>query len=95
VARFTVTLARSMSAPTSVSFGTMNGSAIGGEDYSASNGTLTFEPGETSKILDVTILNDARFEDDEVFTLRLSNGLEATATIVNDDAKARSRSVRH
>jgi hypothetical protein len=26
---------------------------------------------------------------------RLSNGLEAPATIVNDDAKARARSVRH
>ena len=40
-------------------------------------------------------MNDAIYEENETFVLRLTNGLEATATIVNDDAKARSRSVRH
>ena len=95
VARFTVTLDRALSRRTSTSFATANGTAAAGEDYLASHGELTFEPGETSKTIEIALVNDSKYEENETFTFRLANGPEATATIVNDDAKARSRSVRH
>jgi hypothetical protein len=96
VARFTVTLERALSRRTSISFATSDGTATAGEDYLASHGELTFEPGETSKTIEIALVNDARFEEDETFTFRLGNGFEAIATIVNDDVEpARRRSARH
>lgn len=41
-------------------------------------GTLTFEPGETSKTIVVGITNDNVDEDDETFVLALSNAVNAT-----------------
>ena len=56
-------------------------------------GTLTFAPGETQKNVQITIQDDALDEDDETFTLTLSNPTNAqlgtissaTMTIVDDD----------
>lgn len=95
VARFTMTLERALSRRTLVSFATADGTAVAGEDYLASTGTLTFEVGETSKTVDIAVVNDARYEEGETFTLRLINGPEATATILDDDTKTRTRAVRH
>jgi hypothetical protein len=94
-ARFTVTRAQPLSTRTSIAFATINGTAIGGADFVAANGSLTFEAGETSKTVDVVINDDAVSEADETFTLRLADGTEALATITNDDARGRGRSVRH
>ena len=49
-------------------------SAIAGEDYTTVTGTLTFAPGETSKTISVTILDDTVFEEqDNFFRIKLSN----------------------
>jgi len=77
----------------SVDYATADGSAIAGSDYTATSGTLTFTPGQTSKTVPVTIANDALAEDDETFTLNLSNATggiaiadaQGVGTIVNDD----------
>jgi hypothetical protein len=65
----------SSAADTSVTVGyaITGGSATAGADYTGSDGTLTFAPGETSKTIDdLTILNDTEEESDETIELTLS-----------------------
>jgi hypothetical protein len=72
-ANFKVSLARIQPEPVSVDFATENGTAVAGEDYVATSGTVTFAPGERTKTVSVTVTADAPYEPDEVFYLRLSN----------------------
>ncbi|MBT9315774.1 Calx-beta domain-containing protein [Leptothoe spongobia] len=89
---FTVTLSASTPALVSVEYSTFNDTAIAGLDYTPKSGTLTFQPGQTSKTIAVDILGDKRIEDHEKFTLELNNSINATivdgrgvGTIRNDD----------
>ncbi len=78
---------------TVVAYTTSDGTAAAGEDYTATGGTLTFAPGETTKSIAVPILNSGVYEADETFTVTLSNPngatlgtpASATVTIVDDD----------
>ena len=92
---FAVTLGRASGATVTVDYATGDGTAVAGEDYTATSGTLTFAPGETAKTVPVPVLNDAHDEGEETFTLTLSNpqggnawlkDAEATGTIENTDA---------
>ena len=56
-----------------VDYATANGTAVAGQDYTSSSGTLTFGAGETSKTIQIPILDDATTEQDETFTVSLSN----------------------
>jgi Calx-beta domain/RTX calcium-binding nonapeptide repeat (4 copies) len=92
VLSFPVTLAAASPYVVTVSFATADGSATAGSDYVAANGSLTFNPGETSKTVDVTINGDTAVEPDEAFTVTLSAPSHATltknsasGTIKNDD----------
>ena len=89
---FAVTLSRAASARVTVDYRTRDGSAQAGEDYEAASGTLTFSAGESSKTIEVAVLDDAHDEGEETFTLALSNAsgawledAEATGTIENTD----------
>ena len=55
----------------SVEFSTVDGTAIGGQDYTSASGILTFSSGETSKTIQISILDDATTETDETFTIAL------------------------
>jgi len=57
----------------SVDYATVDGTAVDGEDYIATSGTLLFIDGEISKTFSVTILNDELFEIKEGFTIILKN----------------------
>ena len=71
---FTVTLSAAYDQNVTVDFTTMNGSASSGSDYVAKNGTLTFKPGQPlSQTITVQVNGDHVIEDDEYFTLNLSN----------------------
>jgi hypothetical protein len=61
-----------------IDFATIDGTAIAGQDYTATSGTLIFNDGETSKTIPIPILDDAVTEPDETFTVALRNapGLE-------------------
>ena len=92
----TVALSNESSRQISVDWSTADSSganpATAGEDYESAGGTLTFAAGEVSKTITVTILDDDYREEDETFTITLSNPVNAeipdpsaTVTITNDD----------
>jgi hypothetical protein len=71
----------SLSAPASstvtVSYATANGSAAAGADYEPSSGTLTFEPGATTKAIAVRAVGDVLDEPTEDFLVNLSGAVGA------------------
>ncbi|MBL1210324.1 Calx-beta domain-containing protein, partial [Geminocystis sp. GBBB08] len=70
---YTVTLSQASTQTVTVQYATIDGTALAGEDYTSTSGTLTFSPGQTSKIITIPILNDFINEPNETFTLILSN----------------------
>ncbi|MFZ6027829.1 MAG: carbohydrate binding domain-containing protein [Chloroflexota bacterium] len=78
VVTITVTLDVSSSAPVSVTYTTVDGSALAGSDYLTSTGTLVFAPGEMSKTFQVTTRSDDTVEGSETVILRLSEPQGAT-----------------
>jgi hypothetical protein len=80
----------------SVDYKTRNGTALAGQDYIATQGTLKIYPNETHALVAVEIIADTQPEADETFYLdvynpigaNFENGLvqlTAVRTIVNDD----------
>jgi len=71
---FTVTRSNGLGGAVEVSYETASGTATAGEDFEALSGLLTWLNGEGgSKTLTVTLIDDTLVEDDETFTLTLSN----------------------
>ena len=91
---FTVTLFPASSGTVTVDYATSDIIADAGMDYTATSGTLTFMPGETSKTITIPILNDTVYEITERFRVTLSNPTGAALSaasfanvhIANDDA---------
>ena len=92
-ATFTVALNRVSRDPVTVQYATSDGTAtVADGDYQAASGTLTFNAGDLSKTLTVTVTGDTKVEPDEAFTMTLSTPANAAlaksqgiAVIVNDD----------
>jgi Calx-beta domain/RTX calcium-binding nonapeptide repeat (4 copies) len=89
---FAVGLSVASSKPVSVSYGTSDGTATSPSDYAAASGTITFQPGQKTKSIPVSVVGDVALEPNETFTLSLSNPANAsisrataTGTIANDD----------
>jgi len=89
---FTVQLIGKPTGPVTVQISTQDGTAISGQDYDSLSQQLTFNVGESTKKVQVTVSADQMVETDEEFFLNLSNPVGATifddqgiATIVNDD----------
>lgn len=59
--------------PVTVDFHTENGTAIGGQDFQATSGVLTFNALETTKIVTIPLVNDNILEPRENFSVSLSN----------------------
>lgn len=95
---FNVTLTQAMSSPVTVSYGTSDGNASSTgayKDYEATSGTITFNPGETTKTIYVTIYGDMIYEGTEYFNLNISNAqgvlIDNAASrgyIVEDDGRS-------
>ncbi|MCT7954700.1 DUF4347 domain-containing protein [Laspinema palackyanum] len=89
---FTVTLNAALNQVATVNYATVDNSATSPEDYTATSGTLQFNPGETTKTITVAIAPDTIDEPDEQFFVNLSNPVnaaiatdQAIATITDDD----------
>jgi hypothetical protein len=88
---FTVSLSMPSTDTVIVGYNTADGTADA-SDYTSASGELVFLPGETSKLVSVSVTPDTLVEDDEDFFLYPSSvvnansaGVLGTATIVNDD----------
>jgi hypothetical protein len=76
----------------SVDYSTADGTAVAGQDYTATAGTLNFSAGETSKTIQIPIIDNEPTEPDETFTVSLRNtptleslGAPTTATVTVQD----------
>jgi len=58
IATFTVTLGAPSGQTVTVNYGTADGTATAGADYTTAAGTLTFPPGTVTQTLNVTVLGD-------------------------------------
>lgn len=105
---FTVELQDALGLPTSsvntitVDFATADGTAVNtgpNPDYVATSGTLTFNPGETSKTVAVSVIGDTMLEPDETVILNLTSPMDSegnsvavanaspTGSILNDETE--------
>ena len=93
----TVTLSRPASRAITTRFATANGTAVAGQDFTTTAGTLTFDPGQTTKVIGVPVTPDAVDEPNEAFTVSLADatapvsGATAGAIIADDDNPAATR----
>jgi hypothetical protein len=93
----TLLITITLSAPTletvTVDYISLDGSAIGWQDYVPITGTLTFAPQQVEQTISISIFNDGLDEIDETFMILLSNPQFAelgeisstTITIIDDD----------
>jgi hypothetical protein len=94
-ASLNVTLSKEFYKAVIVNYSVTDGTAIGeGKDYELlGNGVLTFVPDDTSEQIDITVINDSRYEGNETIIVTLSNPSNATLgtntthtyTIVDND----------
>jgi hypothetical protein len=88
-----VTLSAAADKQVSLFWSTSDNTAIAGEDYLAANGSyIVFNPGETTKNIEILIFADSTYEPDETFSVTISNVKNAvvktyttTVIITNDD----------
>jgi uncharacterized repeat protein (TIGR01451 family) len=79
IANVPVTLSRASSAPVTMTYTTKDGTAtVGGGDYTSASGTLTFAPGDTTKIIPVTINGANPTSVAETLTITLGKVTGAT-----------------
>jgi hypothetical protein len=77
---FTVSLANPSSVPVTVQYSTVDGTATHGADFlKKSNVTVTFNPGQVSKTVNVQIAADGAVEGDEFFSVHLHDADANTA----------------
>jgi sugar lactone lactonase YvrE len=81
----TVTLSAASTSPVTVQYATSDGTAVAGTDYSAQSGTVTFAPGQTSRLILLTTLYDATPISNDYFNVQLSNPTGG-ASIANGSA---------
>jgi Ca2+-binding RTX toxin-like protein len=93
---FTVSLSAASTQTVTVPYTINNGTATAGSDYIDNDGTLTFNPGDTTQTITVQVNGDTAVEPNETFTVNLGTPTNATlgavtqstATILNDDTNS-------
>jgi hypothetical protein len=98
---FNVTLSNAYDESVTVIYASSNGTATTADgDFQPAMGVLTFEPGQTSRTVNVLVNGDTKVEADETFALTLSSSTNSTivravavGTIRNDDSQLPTISV--
>lgn len=88
-ATFTFTLTSPLPKTTTFPYWTIGHSAYEGYDFQSASGSVTFQPGETSKTVTVLVIGDTTREGNETFGMYASGSISVMngfCTIVNDDA---------
>ncbi|MDD1463724.1 SBBP repeat-containing protein, partial [Dolichospermum sp. ST_sed5] len=92
---YTVTLSNTSTRAVTVNYATADGTAKAGLDYSNTTGSLTFNPGVKTQVINIPILNDALNEANETLNLNLTSATNATlgttktvATTITDTLRA-------
>ncbi|PYQ65475.1 MAG: hypothetical protein DMF53_05440 [Acidobacteria bacterium] len=90
---YTVTLSTPATSTVTVNYATADGLALSTTDYVATSGTLTFNPGDTSKTFTLALRRDNLPELTETFFINFTNPVngilsksQAKITITDDDA---------
>ena len=96
-AQFKISLSESSKKTVKVDYATANGTAAEGQDYQSRTGTVTFNAGQTTKTVNVPIINNQELEFEEQFVLNLTNPSNAItadrqgiATILDDDTEGKA-----
>ena len=92
-AKFKIVLNHPAASTVKVDYTTKDGTAHAGSDYVSTGGTATIKPGNVSKMITVNVIGDLTYENNEKFSVVLTNPLNAllgdldsaTCTIKNDD----------
>jgi Calx-beta domain/Carboxypeptidase regulatory-like domain len=71
-----------LSSTVTVDYATTDGTASAGIDYQPASGTVTFLPGESSKNVDIQIINDNLFESPETFVVTLGRPTGSNVFVV-------------
>ncbi|MBV8856963.1 MAG: SBBP repeat-containing protein [Acidobacteria bacterium] len=87
-AAFAVRLSQASGKDVAVTYSTADGTAAAGSDYTATNGSFTFAPGQSVKLVEVPILTDAAAEGDETFFLNVNSTSQARATVADGQGQA-------
>ncbi len=77
-ATLTVALSNASASTVTVNYATQDGTATAPADYTSTSGTLSFTPGQTSKTITVTIIDDTLYEVSQNFAVNLSSPSNAT-----------------
>jgi hypothetical protein len=92
MATFVIRLSTASGRAVTGSFGTANGTATAGSDYTATAGPFSIAAGSTTLAVQVPVVGDVTQESDETFVLNLTGvsgavvaDAQATGTIQNDD----------
>ena len=92
---YTVTLSHPSAGTVTVDYASADGSATAGSDYTATSGTLSFAPGQTSLTITVPISDDGVYEGEETYSVGLSNptggaaiGTASVTSTIVDDGRA-------
>ncbi len=93
-ANLAISLSAASGQTVTVNYAVTGGTASGGGvDYTFTNGTLSFSPGETTKNIQITVVNDTLDEENETIQVTLSSPVNATLgattqhtyTVTDDD----------
>jgi Calx-beta domain len=91
-ATFDVTLSNPSAFGVSADYATADATALAGEDYATTSGTVSFAPGDVDATIDVPVTADVTDEPTQTFDVALTNPANATiadgsavASILDDD----------
>lgn len=91
-ATVTVSMSTTSNQTVTVAYSTANDTATAGQDYTSASSTVTFAPGQTSRVIDISVIGDTTVEPNESVLVNLASPVNATIqdgqavlTILDDD----------